>query len=668
MSEVKLKRIQELREIIRFHDRKYYVESDPQISDYDYDRLYRDLVELEAQYPENITPDSPIQRVGESPVKDLTIRHAIPLLSMDNTYSPKELMKFDERMQKLAEQEVLDYTIELKIDGLAVSLMYQDGQLQYGATRGDGISGDDITSNLKTIHAVPVSLPLAKGALEVRGEVYMPRDAFTKFNKQRQERGEKVFANPRNAAAGSLKLLDARETDKRPLDIFIYSVGFNSVKNFVLHSEELVWLKELGFKVNPHIQTFLGIQEVIDYCLSWADKRSDLPYEIDGMVVKVDSLDFRKQMGATGKSPRWQMAYKFPSEEAITNIQDIVIQVGRTGVLTPVAELEPVWISGSTVSRATLHNADELERKDIRIGDRVVIKKGGEVIPKVIRVLSIDSDQRAEPFVMPKYCPICEGLVEQDDDNVAHRCTNPLCVAQVKGTIVHFASKKAMDIEGLGVAVVDQLVDEGLISSYADLYHLNYEELIPLERMAKKSVNNLLQGIEVSKDQGLERLLFALGIRHIGQRSAEFLAQHYGDLDRLSQVSFEYLEDMYEIGPVKAQSLVDFFARYEVQTMIQDFKNQGLYLTAKRSLATLNQDHYFFNKKCLITGTFQSMKRYEAEDKIKNLGATLVSSVTKNTDILIVGDKSGSKLVKAEKLGVEVINEAEFFQKLQEGV
>jgi DNA ligase (NAD+) len=658
------KKCTDLRMQIVHHDQQYYVYNNPEITDKAYDILYRELLDLESEHPELITLDSPTRRVGEKPIEGFsTVTHAIPLLSMDNTYSGEELFKFDERVRKLSGLEEVEYTVELKIDGLAVSVMYNEGILQYGATRGDGVSGDDITSNLKTIRSIPLRFATAlSGRLEVRGEVYMEQASFKALNHKRVEAEEKPFMNPRNAAAGSLKLLDAKETAHRPLDIFVYSVGVNEVDPCETHSQELKMLKSLGFKINPYIKTLIGIDSVVDYCLSWESKRQDLPYDIDGMVVKVNALYVQEELGATAKSPRWQIAYKFPAEEAQTVIKDILLQVGRTGVITPVAELEPVWISGSTVSRATLHNFEEMERKDIRVGDTVVIKKGGEVIPKVLRMVTPEGQKRSSVVAIPSKCLVCGGEVYKDDLNVAYRCGNFLCDAQVKARIKFFAAKKAMNIEGLGVAVVELLVNKGVIKSYVDLYDLTYEQLIPLDHMADKSVNNLLKAIVESKSKGLEKFLFALGVRHIGQRSAELLAQHYGSIDALMGASYKELKAIDEIGSVMAQSVVDFFLHDDVQDIIVRFKEHGIAMDAVHKLADVPTDSFFSGKKCLLSGILQDYKRTEAEEIVKRLGGTIVFSVSKKTDLLIVGQKAGSKLKKAEVLGIKVMREDEFIK------
>jgi len=627
-----------------------------------------ELIALENEYPECITPDSPTQRVGEKPSGQFaTITHAVPMLSMDNTYSQEDLLKFDERIKKNLGHDNIDYIVELKIDGLAVTLIYEGGIYSLGATRGDGINGDNITANIKTVSDVPLVLKnITSGKrFEVRGEVYLNHTSFEALNKARKSLEEKQFANPRNAAAGSLKLLDPAKVAKRNLSIFIYAIGINDIQEYETHQEELDSLKQLGFPINPHITHCNTIQDVIDYCNTWENKRDSLDYDIDGMVIKVNNLEMQKQLGSTNKSPRWQISYKFPAIEVQTKLNDITIQVGRTGILTPVAELEPAWVSGSTISRATLHNEDYILSKDIRIGDDVIIEKGGEVIPQVLRVANPnDPNRNPNQFQMPTQCPVCNHSVEKLEDNVAYVCTNTFCLAQIKGQIEHFSARKAMDIEGLGVAIIDQLVDLGTIKNYCDIYSLNFDQLVSLDRMGEKSANNLLESIAKSKILGLERFLFALGIRHIGVRSAELLARHYKILNKLQQASIEELNNIPEIGPKMAESLIEFFKQVETQSILEKFHHVGINMNIAES--SFSEDTPFTNKLCIVTGTLKHFKRHELEEKIKQMGGYISTSVNKKVDFVIVGENAGSKLEKAQKLEKQIINEEELLNMLKD--
>ncbi|MBU0651232.1 NAD-dependent DNA ligase LigA, partial [bacterium] len=563
MSDIK-KQIENLKKQIRYHDKKYYIDNQPEITDFEYDQLMHKLIDLEKTHPELITPDSPTQRVSNNLTEHFpTAVHMVPMLSMDNTYSNEELIKFDERVKKnLETSEDIEYTVELKFDGLAVSLLYENKTFVRGATRGDGQQGDDISPNLKTIMSIPLyveNLPEAE-KLEVRGEVFMDKKTFNKLNQQREISEDKKFANPRNAAAGSLKLLDPKEVSKRNLDIYVYQIVSKETKHKT-QFEQLEYLKQLGFKVNRHIKLCKNINEVIKLCNDWEEKRHNLPYEVDGMVIKVNSIEFQNQLGSTSKSPRWQIAYKFPAVQARTKILSIDVQVGRTGVITPVANLEPTWLSGSTVKRATLHNQDYIHEKDIRIGDEVFIEKSGEIIPQVVKVINPEKKDRGAHFHMPHTCPVCNAKVEQLEDNVAYVCTNVFCPAQIKARIELFASRKAMNIEHLGASLVDQLVDAGLLKDYSDIYYLKFEDISSLERMGEKSAKNLINAIEKSKTAGFEKFLYALGIKHIGIKSAETLAQKYRSIDNIAKAGFEELTEINDIGPKIAQSLIDFFAK-----------------------------------------------------------------------------------------------------------
>jgi len=653
-------RIESLREEIRYHNKRYYVLNDPVISDREFDRLMAELAELEARYPALITPDSPTQRVGGEPSKEFpTVVHAVPMLSLTNTYSGEEVEAFDARVRRALDLDRVAYVAELKIDGVAVSLRYEGGVLVQGSTRGDGTRGDDITPNLRTIKSIPLRLSTADSDLldiEVRGEVYLSRAAFKELNEVRRKEGEPLFANPRNAAAGSLKLLDSRLVAQRQLEICTYGVGEASAARLTTHVDVLSALKDIGLRVGEHWERCEGPGEVLRYCEVWAERKGGLPYDIDGVVVKVDDLDSRRLLGSTTKSPRWAIAYKFPAEEAMTTIIDIVAQVGRTGIVTPVAVLEPVEVSGSTVSRATLHNIDEIKRKDIRVGDVVAIEKGGEVIPKVNRVIVERRTGKEQPFSMPGKCPSCKGRLVRHEGEVAVRCENVACPAQVRGRILHFASRNAMDIEGLGPALVDQLVEGGLAKDFSDLYRLKLEELSGLERMGKKSAGNLLREIERSKEVSFTRLLFAIGIRQVGLHAAGILAERFGSLDGLASATREELEASEGIGPTIAASIISFFESPENRAVLAGLREAGVNPVQD----TAPRRRPLAGKTFVITGTLEGYARDDARQRLVDLGARVTSSVSEKTDFLVVGANPGSKLKKARALGVQIIDEAEF--------
>ncbi|MBN1405495.1 MAG: NAD-dependent DNA ligase LigA, partial [Candidatus Omnitrophica bacterium] len=619
-------KIETLREKIRYHDYKYYVENKPEISDEEYDRLMRELIAAEKSYPHLITKDSPTQRVSEKPLENFPkVKHKFPMYSMDNTYSAQELRDFDKRVKKNLPGEEISYVVELKIDGVSVSLTYKKGKFDTGATRGDGETGDDVTQNLRTIPSIPLLVKDAQSfpdLIEARGEVYMNRRAFEKINKEKEKIGEELFANPRNAAAGSLKLLDSSIVAKRGLDIFNYSVGYAQGAAFETQWSLLHFLKQHGFKTNPHIKLCNSIEEVISYCAQQQEKKEHLDYDIDGMVVKVNSLSQQKKLGFTSKSPRWMIAYKFPAERAATKLKDIIIQVGRTGTLTPVAVLEPVHLSGSTVSRATLHNADDIERKDIRIGDIVIIEKAGEIIPQVVAPVLSKRTGKEKKFHMPDKCPACGEKIKQYPGEVAFRCDNAACTAQQKERIKHFASRNAMDIEGLGEAMVELLVDNKIIAGIADLYNLKYEDLVKLPRMADKSVKNLLEAIEKSKQQNLARLIFAFGIRHVGEHAAWLLADEFGSVDEIAGQKKEGLSEIHELGPVMAESIYEFFHNPENRKWISRLKSSGINMTQEKTA----QNGRLKDKKFVLTGSLASISRNEAEAMIRSEGGRVSSS------------------------------------------
>ncbi|MCM8818770.1 MAG: NAD-dependent DNA ligase LigA [Candidatus Omnitrophica bacterium] len=648
-------RIKELVDLLNYYNYMYYVENNPVISDYEYDKLYKELAELEEKYPEYKLPNSPTQKVGGQVLEGFrTIEHKIPMLSMDNTYSSEELIEFDKKIKRMGDVNEVDYVVELKYDGVAVSLHYEKGEFVLGVTRGDGFKGDDITENLKTIKTLPLKITYRE-PIEVRGEVYMRKDDFEKLNKEREKNGDVLFANPRNATAGSLKLLDPKIVAQRNLQIFVYQ-GF--IKNGPeTHWEVLNFLKEIGFPVNPYRKLCKDIHKVIEYCNEWESKRFNLPYNIDGMVIKVNSILLQRTLGTTTKSPRWAVAYKFPAEQVTTVVKDVIIQVGRTGTLTPVAILEPVHVSGTTVSRATLHNFDEIKRLGIKIGDRVFIEKSGEIIPKVVKVIPEVRTGKEKNIPIPEFCPVCKSKVVKDKEEVAIRCPNIRCPAQVKERIIHFVGRDAMNIEGLGEKWVNILVDKGLLSDYGDIYYLKYDDLIKIERMGDKSVKNLLDSIERSKSTPFANLIYALGIRHIGVHASEILANEFNSIDELKNAGFEKLSSISEIGPIMAESIIDFFNNEENLKVIEKLKKAGVRMEKEK---TEEKKDILSGLSFVITGTLKNYSRNEIENYIKKLGGKVSDSVSKKTDYLICGDQPGSKLQKAQTLGVKIISEEEF--------
>ncbi|MCM8805042.1 MAG: NAD-dependent DNA ligase LigA [Candidatus Omnitrophica bacterium] len=655
MKKTPKERIEELVKLINYYNYMYYVENNPVISDYEYDQLYKELVELEEKYPEYKLPDSPTQKVGGHVLEGFkTIEHKIPMLSMDNTYSEEELLEFDAKVKRMADVKDVDYIVELKFDGVAVSLHYEDGEFILGVTRGDGFKGDDITENLKTIKTLPLRINY-KEKIEVRGEVYMRKDDFEKLNKEKKEKGEELFANPRNATAGSLKLLDPKIVSQRNLQIFIYQGFLNN--RLKTHWEVLNFLKNIGFPVSPYRKHCKNINEVIEYCKEWVEKRFTLPYNIDGMVIKVNSLDLQRTLGTTTKSPRWAVAYKFPAEQVSTVLKDVIIQVGRIGTLTPVAVLEPVRVSGTTVSRATLHNFDEIKRLGVKIGDRVFVEKSGEIIPKVVKVITEARTGKEKEIPIPEKCPVCGSKVVKDKEEVAIRCPNIRCPAQVKERIIHFTSRDAMDIEGLGEKWVNIFVDKNLLSDYGDIYYLKYDDLIKLERMGDKSVRNLLSAIEKSKTRPLSNLIYALGIRHIGIHASEILAEEFKSIDELKEATIERLSTIPEIGPIMAESIIEFFSNEENLKVIEKLKKAGVKMEKEK---IEEKKDILSGLTFVVTGTLKNYSRDEIQNYIKKLGGKVTNSVSKNTNYLICGEQPGSKLQKAQELGVKIISEEEF--------
>ena len=655
-------RVEALRREIERHNYLYYVKAQPEIGDREFDRLLEELAALEAAHPELVTPDSPTQRVGGETVEGFpTVVHRVPMLSIANTYNEGDVREFDGRIRRLLPEEAIEYVVELKFDGVAVSLWYENGCFVRGATRGNGRVGEDITANLKTVRQIPLRLACEGGppaVVEVRGEVYMSHKSFQRVNADRERNDEARFANPRNATAGSLKLLDPRIAAKRGLLIFAYSAGYLEGVSFDTHWQTLEALRGFGFPVNEHVQLCSGIDEVLKACAEWETKRRELPYEVDGLVVKVNSREQQERLGATSKAPRWVMAYKFAPDEAETTVMEVGVQVGKSGVLTPVARLEPVLLSGTTVQNATLHNFEEVARKDVRVGDRVIVQKAGEIIPQVVRVLKEMRKKKTRPVAPPTKCPECRGAVEKDDQGVYWRCVNPLCPAQRKERIWYFAARTGMDIEGLGPAVIEQLVDRKLVHDYADLYSLRLEDIEALERMGGKSAQNLLDALEKSKSRGLAPLLAALGIRHVGVHAADVLAAEFGSLDRLAEASVAELEIIHEIGPVMARTIADFFGKAETRKLINDLKKAGVKTTSEAPVRAAASP--LLGKRVVVTGTLATYSRKEIEDLIKQLGGRPASSVSKKTDFVLAGESPGSKVAKARQLGVTVISEQEF--------
>ena len=663
MNKKVIENIENLRSKIRYHDGKYYVENMPEISDYEYDQLMKELESLESTYPQSISPDSPTQRVSGEPVSEFTsIEHSIPMLSIENTYSEEELREFDKRIRRmLKDVDDIEYVVELKIDGIAITLWYENGVFMRGATRGNGFRGDDVTMNLRTVKDIPLRfLPVDNRkippVIEIRGEIYLPNKEFQRLNERREEADEPQFANPRNAAAGSLKLLDPHTTAKRPLRLFAYAFGYEEKNRFTNHIECLKAIKEFGLPVNPHYKLCKDIDEVISYCNSWETKKSNLDYQVDGMVVKVNSLELHDRLGSTSKAPRWVMSYKFNPEDATTKIEAIKVHVGKTGTLTPVAELSPVPLSGTTVSRASLHNFDEIKRKDIRVGDYVVVQKAGEIIPQVVEVITEKRTGNEKRFTVPKVCPVCKETVIKE--KVYLRCYNPLCTAQSKRRIMYFASRNAMDIEGFGPAIIEQLVDKKIIGNYADIYSLKFDDLEPLERMGEKSARNLLDAIGKSKGRDLHCLICALGIQNIGTHAADILSKHFGTLDRLMDASVEELDEIFEIGEITAKGVVDFFSNSNTKDVINKLKAAGVNLSAVRKEAKAASN--IAEKSFVVTGTLNGYTRKEIEDIIKNLGGKVSSAVSGKTDFLIAGESPGSKLETAKKLGTTILSKEEF--------
>ncbi len=660
-SEETVKRVDALRVKINRHNHLYYVLAKPDIGDREYDALYRELEELEEKHPELKSADSPTTRVGGAPLTEFqNITYAVPMMSLSNTYSKDELRQFDKRITGILEESPFTYILEPKIDGVAISLRYEHGLLTTASTRGDGKTGDDITNNIRTIRSIPLRLTTDSppALLEVRGEAYMTKKGFAQLNLTRQENGQDAFANPRNATAGSLKLLDSKLVAERPLDAILYAVAEHNGISFATQEELLKTLSSMGFKTAPKYWKNGDISQIIESLDELDSLRHDFDFETDGGVIKVDERALYGTLGSTAKSPRWAVAYKYEPEQAETKINSISIQVGRTGVLTPVAELEPVLLAGSTVSRATLHNADEIDRKDIRTGDSVIIEKAGEIIPAVIKVITSARSGNEQPFVMPDKCPICGSTTLKPEDEVATRCINLQCPAQIKSWIKHFAARGAMDVDGLGDSLIEQLVDRKLIKNPSDLYSLKVVDVENLERMAEKSANNLIDGIDASRKRDLWRLLLGLGIRHVGSKSAQTLEEHFADIDKLASSTVEGLEELPDIGPIVAESITEFFKNENNQNIITKLKKAEVNVSRLGDMT--NIDGAFSGQTFVLTGSLSTMTRDEAAEKIRAQGGKTSSSVSKKTSYLVAGESAGSKLAKAEKLGVNILTEEEF--------
>ncbi|MGE6755889.1 NAD-dependent DNA ligase LigA [Rossellomorea sp. NPDC071047] len=658
-------RINELHELLNQYNYEYHVLDKPSVTDSEYDQLLRELIELEDEFPDLKTADSPSQRVGGAILDAFEkVEHRTPMLSLGNAFNEEDLRDFDRRVRQAVGDD-FSYVCELKIDGLAVSLRYEDGVFAQGATRGDGSIGEDITSNLKTIRSIPLKIS-EKISFEVRGEAFMPKGSFEALNKIKDEKGEEPFANPRNAAAGSLRQLDPKIAASRNLDLFLYALADIGDTGIDSHSEGLDKLERLGFKTNPERKQCATIEEVIDFVGKWTDQRPNLSYDIDGIVIKVNSLEQQKQLGTTAKSPRWAIAFKFPAEEVVTVLKEIELSVGRTGVVTPTAILAPVRVAGTTVQRASLHNEDLIREKDIKIGDHVVIKKAGDIIPEVVNVLEDKRTGDEQEFHMPTHCPECESELVRLEGEVALRCINPKCPAQIREGLIHFVSRNAMNIDGLGEKVISQLFREKLIEDVADLYRLERDQLLQLERMGEKSADNLLDAIQTSKANSLEKLLFGLGIRHVGAKAAKTLAQEFGSMDKLLDLGKEELINVNEIGDKMADAIVAYFENDEVKELIQELKDAGVNLEYKgpKPVAASEVDSYFAGKTIVLTGKIERLSRNEAKEKIELLGGKVTGSVSKKTDLVIAGEEAGSKLTKANELNIEVWDEDKLMEEL----
>lgn len=664
-SERAAKRLEQLKKEIAYHDRQYYVLDNPEISDYQYDQLMKELLAIEAEYPELLTADSPSQRVGGEALKQFeSYTHRNPLLSLMNAYGTDDLREFHQRILADLDTDTVEYAVEYKIDGLSIALYYEDGVLKNGVTRGDGVTGEDVTANVRTVKNIPLRLQKELPILEARGEVYLPKASFEKINQQREADGEALFANCRNAAAGSIRQLDPKITAQRDLRAFIYTLMHVEGASVQTHSDCTALLKEAGFTVmEPFISS--DIDAICEYCAYWGEHRHDLPFDIDGMVIKINDLAKQTSLGNRAKNPRWAIAYKFPPEQGITRIKDIVVQVGRTGAITPVANLEPIFLAGSTISRATLHNADFIAEKEIKIGDAVVIQKAGEVIPEVVSVVKERRTGSETEFVFPAVCPECGAPLIRIEGEAAYRCSDAMtCPAQVREGIIHFASRDAMNIEGLGPAVITQLFDNGLIQNAADLYYLQKDQLVQLERMGNKSADNLLASVAQSKQRSLAQVIFALGIRLVGQNVAKVLARNFHSMEALKQADFDTLVAIDEVGPKIAESIIDYFRDGRHDVFLARLSDAGVQM--QQEIQTEKQGNpSFAGKTFVLTGTLPTLDRREASALIEQAGGKVSGSVSKKTDYVLAGESAGSKLTKAQELGIAIIDEETFLQMIQ---
>lgn len=655
-------RIRELRELINDNNHRYYVLDSPEVSDAEYDRLFDELLALEKDYPALITPDSPTQRVGATPLEAFkTVRHSLPMLSLNKASSDAEFLDFHRRVLELSKtsEKKIRYTVEPKFDGLAVELVYINGVFHLGSTRGDGVVGEDITLNLRTVKSIPLSLIKKQnpGLIEVRGEVIMNKEDFARLNKGREEIGEPLFANPRNAAAGSVRQLDPKVTRTRPLNMYAYATGRMEGKTISNHWDSLHYLKQLGFKISRHVELCESVDQVIGYYQKILGLRNELPYEIDGIVIKVNAFAMQEKLGELSRSPRWAVAWKFPAQQEQTKIKDIIVSVGRTGALTPVAMLEPVRVGGVEVSRASLHNEDELEKKDVRIGDTVLIQRAGDVIPEVVKVVTPKRTGKEKKFTMPERCPVCGSRAERPEGEAIHRCTGMGCPAQIKGNLAHFASKGAMDIDGIGHKFLEQMVDKKIIQDQADLYFLKKEDLMKMERMGDKLAENMLNAIDKSRNPSLTHLIYALGIRNVGSHLAGVLAKNYQSIENLAEQSIEDLTRVHEIGPVVAECIYNFFHNRKNLKVLEKLKEGGMKFAVEESKVT---DAPLSGKTFVLTGGLDSFTRDEARKIIEGMGGRVSSSVSKKTDFVIVGKDPGSKYTAAKKLGVKILSEKDF--------
>ncbi|CEQ24679.1 DNA ligase [[Clostridium] sordellii] len=656
------KKMDELIDLINYHSNKYYNEDTPEISDFEYDNLMKELMKIETEHPELKREDSPSTRVGGKPLDKFNqVTHKIPMLSLSNAYSAQDLRDFDKRVRESVNKDV-EYVVEFKIDGLSVGLTYVDGVFKTGATRGNGVIGEDITQNLKTVKTIPLKID-DKEEIIVRGEVYISKENFEKINEQQEENGLQLFANPRNLAAGTLRQLDSKLTAKRPLDIFIFNLEYMQNEKFKTHSQSLEYLINLGFKVSPNFKICKTIEDVIEHIEYWTVNRSDLSFEIDGMVIKVNDLEEREQMGYTAKSPRWAIAYKFPAEQKKTKLKDIIVEVGRTGTITPTAILEPVRLAGTVVARATLHNEDYINEKDIRIGDTVLVQKAGDIIPQVVEVIKEDRTGDEIKFHMPEKCPVCHEPTVRLEGEAAVKCINMSCPAQIRRGIIHFASRDAMNIDGLGESIISLLLDNKIIKDVADLYYIKKEDIVNLERLGEKSATNLINAIEKSKNNDLYRLINGLGIKYIGVKGAKVLAKSFKSLDDIINSSIEELTNLEEFGEVMADSVVEFFKEDKNIVVINKLKEVGV-----NTLSSNSEDNglanIFDKMKIVLTGTLPTLKRNDAKELIEARGGKATSSVSKSTTFVLAGEEAGSKLTKANELGVTVIDEAKFLELL----